>query len=51
MPTSAPSPARPWLVKYDGPCSRCGTILAKGTSAVWDQSARKMLCLDFAGAK
>jgi hypothetical protein len=27
-----PPPARrPWLVKYDGPCSNCGTLLAKGT--------------------
>jgi hypothetical protein len=37
---------RPWLVKYDGPCSRCGRVLAKGTPAVWDQSVRKMRCID-----
>ncbi len=49
--STAASPPRAWLVKYDGPCSRCGTILAKGTAAVWDQSARKMLCLDCAGAQ
>jgi hypothetical protein len=37
---------RPWLVKFDGPCSRCGRILAKGTSAIWDKSIRKMRCID-----
>jgi hypothetical protein len=37
---------RPWLVKYDGPCARCGRVLAKGTPGIWDQSARKMRCID-----
>jgi hypothetical protein len=53
MPTSDP-PVTPisqrqprlWLVKYDGPCARCGRLLAKGTPAIWDQSARKMRCID-----
>jgi hypothetical protein len=38
---AAPSPAplvgparRPWLVKYDGACSSCGTTLTKGTEAI-----------------
>ena len=29
---------RPWLVKYDGPCSNCGTMLPKGTEAIWRQT-------------
>lgn len=35
-------------MKYDGPCSRCGTVLRAGTPAVWDNRARKMLCLSCA---
>jgi hypothetical protein len=34
-----------WLVKYDGPCARCGTSLARGTSAVWDRATRTMHCI------
>jgi hypothetical protein len=49
--TMVPRPSRPWLVKYDGPCSRCGTILVKGTPAVWSSSTREMLCLDCAGPR
>jgi Nuclease-related domain len=52
VPTSterAPSP-RPWLVKFDGPCTRCGKTLPKGTPASWDRRQRKMLCLDCAHA-
>jgi nuclease-like protein len=48
-PLSLPRPRseqRPWLVKYDGPCSRCGRTLARGTVAVWDQAARKMHCVE-----
>ena len=37
--------ARPWRVKYDGPCSRCGRTLATGEVAVWDRSARRMHCV------
>ncbi len=55
--TAAPSasveaaPARrPWLVKYDGPCSKCGTVLSKGTAAIWRQNERRMLCLDCGAA-
>jgi hypothetical protein len=40
---------RPWTVKYDGPCARCGRVLTKGTEAFWSQRQRKMLCLDCAG--
>lgn len=35
-----------WIVKYDGPCSKCGTWLRAGTEAVWDLRARRMSCLD-----
>jgi hypothetical protein len=45
-PTATPVSARkPWLVKYDGPCSSCGVVLAKGTEAVWDNAKRRMFCL------
>jgi hypothetical protein len=44
--TAAEIARRPWIVKYDGPCSNCGTMLAKGTEAVWRQRERRMLCLD-----
>ncbi len=45
------APARkPWLVKFDGPCSTCGTVLIKGTEAIWRQSERRMLCLDCGAA-
>jgi hypothetical protein len=37
-----------WLVKYDGPCSTCGTVLVKDTPAIWSQSAGKMFCLECA---
>jgi hypothetical protein len=35
-----------WTVKFDGPCSRCGTILEAGTEAVWDRRTRRMSCLE-----
>lgn len=35
-----------WLVKYDGPCARCGRTLARGVPAVWDRAARKMHCVE-----
>ena len=44
------SAPRPWLVKYDGPCSRCGTLLVKGTPAVWNNATRKLCCLGCAEA-
>ena len=37
---------RPWVVKYDGPCSSCGKTLVKGTPAVWRQAERRMLCME-----
>jgi hypothetical protein len=36
----------PWRVKYDGTCSRCGTLLLRGAPAVWDVRARKMHCIE-----
>jgi hypothetical protein len=46
----APVPATParrqWLVKYAGPCSSCGRLLAKGMPAHWDNAKRKLFCLD-----
>ena len=48
---AAVEPARrPWLVKYDGPCSNCGTVLLKGTEAIWRHRERRMLCLDCGAA-
>ena len=45
------APARkPWLVKFDGPCSSCGKVLIRGTPAVWRQAQRRMLCLDCGAA-
>jgi hypothetical protein len=44
-PRINPQP-RPWFVKFDGPCSRCGRILMKGTPAIWDKSMHKMRCVD-----
>lgn len=41
---------RPWLVKLDGPCARCGRLLVKDTSAVWNNAKRKMYCLTCADA-
>ena len=41
-------PMTDWRVKFDGPCARCGTMLLKGTIAVWDRTSRTMHCLDCA---
>lgn len=35
-----------WLVKYDGPCARCGRTLARGAPGVWDRAARTMDCVE-----
>lgn len=35
-----------WIVKFDGPCSKRGTILRAGTPAVWDNRSRKMSCVE-----
>jgi hypothetical protein len=40
-----PPVRKPWLVKFDGPCSSCGKVLVEGTPAVWRQAQRQMLCL------
>lgn len=34
-----------WIVKFDGPCSKCGTTLRAGTEAMWDRRIQKMQCL------
>jgi hypothetical protein len=47
-PTPADLRARPWFVKFDGPCSRCGRILLKGTEAVWSSPQRRMFCMECA---
>ena len=36
----------PWTVKYDGPCSNCGTVLRAGEAAVWVRGANRMQCLE-----
>ena len=41
---------RHWIVKYAGPCSRCGRQLATGAEAFWHRTQRKMLCLECADA-
>jgi hypothetical protein len=33
-------------VKFDGPCSKCGTTLVAGEPAVWDRATRKMSCIE-----
>jgi hypothetical protein len=35
-----------WIVKYDGPCSKCGTLLRAGTAATYDRARRQMSCLE-----
>ena len=35
-----------WLVKYDGTCSRCGVVLAKGMPAVWERATRTIRCVE-----
>lgn len=35
-----------WRVKFDGSCSKCGTLLAAATPAVWDRATRKMSCIE-----
>jgi hypothetical protein len=39
---------KPWFVKFDGPCSRCGRTLVKGTEAVWSSRQHRMFCIDCA---
>lgn len=42
----ASSGERPWRVRYDGPCARCGTFLRRGTPALWDTAAHKISCIE-----
>jgi hypothetical protein len=41
-----PSAMTGWIVKFEGPCSKCGTILRAGTEAVYDWPRRKMSCIE-----
>jgi hypothetical protein len=41
-----PAARRPWRVKFDGACSRCGAALPRGTAAVWERSIRTMHCVE-----
>src|SRR5262245_35891194 len=36
--------AKPWLVKYDGTCSRCGTVRHRGEPTSWDRASHTMRC-------
>jgi len=38
--------AKPWLVKYDGVCARCGTRLLRGTPAVWHRASGTIRCIE-----
>jgi hypothetical protein len=35
-----------WRVKYDGTCSRCGTVLRAGDIAVYDRRAHAIHCVE-----
>lgn len=35
-----------WIVKYNGPCSKCGTILHAGEVAVWNRATHTMSCVE-----
>jgi hypothetical protein len=35
-----------WIVKTDGACFKCGTLLAAGTEAVWERGVRRMRCVE-----
>jgi hypothetical protein len=35
-----------WIVKRDGRCSKCGTVLRAGEPAVWIRGANKMRCME-----
>jgi hypothetical protein len=47
-PATAMAARKPWVVKRDGPCSRCGRLLVAGTEAVWRWPQRKLFCLECA---
>lgn len=40
-----PTPARPWRVKHDGVCSRCGMALRAGEVAVYERPTRSIRCV------
>lgn len=35
-----------WIVKYDGACSKCATLLRAGTPAVYDRARRQLSCIE-----
>jgi len=35
-----------WIVKFDGPCSKCGTLLRAGAPARWVRGANRMECIE-----
>jgi hypothetical protein len=35
-----------WIVKYSGPCAKCGSLLVAGTEAVYEWPRRKMSCIE-----
>lgn len=39
------TPARPWRVKHDGVCSRCGLALHAGEVAVYERPTRSIRCV------
>jgi Nuclease-related domain len=41
----SPTPARPWQVKHDGVCSRCGIALRTGEAAVYERPTRSIRCV------
>jgi hypothetical protein len=42
----SPAGKRPWRVKHDGTCSRCGLLLRKGDVAVWERSTKSIRCVE-----
>jgi hypothetical protein len=40
-----PTSARPWRVKHDGVCSRCGIVLRAGEVAVYERPTRSIRCV------
>jgi hypothetical protein len=41
-----PTPSVPWRVKYDGPCSRCGSPLRVGDPAIYERRTHSIRCIE-----